>query len=324
MKYGFGFIRLALVVVYAFSISVAGSEAMSPTWTLATYLRSYRWIGHIYIGGIGAFVNVEQGGLLLNLLLLLGAAVACFVDATYDYSILIYLIKTFAGDFVAGKLDTLEWRLVLAFIFCMFLPILYTLEPAASVYVAAYSRILPLLFTVQLFCEYADAHYEQYLLVRHRYTFEILNVLLLLILNSRGGLQHLELRVVQVDLVICLCYRLSNLLIILAMQLSNVVNMLCLRMLGVVTGVQFLRVTDPELATTILKQCSSKGGTRLEILAIHSDLNSCLLCREGIGVLHSVRCVEADTVSTFFFQYQQGFPSYLLAANVSDTAGLDR
>jgi hypothetical protein len=264
-KYGFGLFRLFVVVLYAFSsLLVTNTEQREEapivtSWTLYEYFRSLRWLGHAYIGSIGAFVNVEQGGLVLNLALLAGAAAACFVDSSYDYSILIYLLKTFGGDFIAGKLDTFEWKIVLLFTFFLFLPLLYALEPQSADFVHVYSRILPLLFTIQLICEYADAHYEQYLLIRHRYSFEILNVVLIFTLSNLGNLHPMELRVVQVDLVVCLFYRLGNLIIILSKQFSNLVNMICLRLLGFLTGVSFLRVTDPELATAILKNCSNKG-----------------------------------------------------------------
>jgi len=54
-------------------------------------------------------------GLAFNMLLLLVAACLILLDLRRDYAILIYMCKTFSGDFIAGKLDTLEWRLVLLF-----------------------------------------------------------------------------------------------------------------------------------------------------------------------------------------------------------------
>jgi hypothetical protein len=52
-------------------------------------------------------VNVEVLPLVGNLGLLGGAAVLLVNDViTFDYAALVYLAKTFSGDFLAGKLDT--------------------------------------------------------------------------------------------------------------------------------------------------------------------------------------------------------------------------
>ena len=72
-------------------------------------------------------------------------------------------MKTFAGDQLAGKLDTAEWKLVLFFTFGCMVPWVYfasgSMDAAASAF-ALYARILPILFLVQAVCEYGDAHYE--------------------------------------------------------------------------------------------------------------------------------------------------------------------
>lgn len=52
-------------------------------------------------------VNVEVLPLEFNLALLGGAAAFLVHDVvTFDYAALVYLAKTFSGDFLAGKLDT--------------------------------------------------------------------------------------------------------------------------------------------------------------------------------------------------------------------------
>ena len=76
------------------------------------------------------------------------------------------------------------------------------------------------------------------------------------------NLQSHELLVLQIDLFICLFYRLSNVSIIIAIRFfdQNILNMLLLKFLGLLSGVKFLRVYDPEIASIILKQNSSKGN----------------------------------------------------------------
>jgi hypothetical protein len=52
-------------------------------------------------------VNVEVLPLFFNLALLGGAAAFLIYDVViFDYAALVYLAKTFSGDFLAGKLDT--------------------------------------------------------------------------------------------------------------------------------------------------------------------------------------------------------------------------
>ena len=94
---------------------------------LGAYLRSMRWAGHAYMGSIGAGVNVQVLGFVGNLAMLLAAAAFCVADATKDYSIIVYLAKTFSGDFLAGKLDTAEWKLVLFWTFGVLGPGLWVL-----------------------------------------------------------------------------------------------------------------------------------------------------------------------------------------------------
>jgi hypothetical protein len=151
VKYGFGVPRLLLVALFAFEVvprlflntdntdntdgltttsswfssSSSSSAAAAATAAghasdalrLAPYMLSTRWAGHAYLGSIGAGVNVQVLGFLGNLAMLLVAAAACIWDVSHDYSILVYLMKTFSGDQLAGKLDTPEWKLVLLFTF---------------------------------------------------------------------------------------------------------------------------------------------------------------------------------------------------------------
>ena len=112
-KYGWGVPRLALLTLFAFEVvprrflaASAPDAAAAESLALAPYLASMRWLGHAYMGSIGAGVNVQVLGFLGNLAMLLLAAAACVWDVSHDYSILVYLVKTFSGDQLAGKLDT--------------------------------------------------------------------------------------------------------------------------------------------------------------------------------------------------------------------------
>ena len=141
-KYGWGVPRLALVTLFAFEIVPRAFLAGSPApvdalvstplpftaeaaaapfapLTLVPYLQSLRWIAHAYTGSIGAGVNVQVLGLLGNLAIMAVAGRLCLWDLTKDISLVVYFLKTFCGDQLAGKLDTAEWKLVLAFTFAL-------------------------------------------------------------------------------------------------------------------------------------------------------------------------------------------------------------
>jgi hypothetical protein len=252
IKYGWGVVRLAAVVYVAFQVC-------TPGYTLAMYVASRRILAHAYIGGIGAYVNVEQGGLVLNVVLLLGAAACIAWDVVhFDYSLVVYLVKTFGGDFLAGKLDTLEWKLVLAFTVAVTAAV-SVWEPQAHAYAGAYARIAVVLFAAQVFCEYGDAHYEHWVFFRHRFSYEVTSLAALFLLP--GGLAPAELLVVQFDLFICWCYRLAN--AALVVRHSDVVSKAavkaCFAVLGALTGQTIEHVTDAAVASAVLKQFSNKG-----------------------------------------------------------------
>ena len=271
-KYGWGVPRLALLTLFAFEVvpryfldasgselnALAAAEAHPGDGTatyplrLGAYLRSLRWVGHAYMGSIGAGVNVQVLGFAGNLAMLLVAAAFCVADAAKDYSIIVYLAKTFSGDFLAGKLDTAEWKLVLFWTFGGLGPGLWVLaglgpgatggvdfratsgsfahsagvafdwETAAGAF-RPYARALPALFLIQTVCEFGDAHLEHHRVVgtffRHRYGFECFTLAAMTLpklASPLGGIRPRELRVAQHDLVICLFYRISNLCIIFA------------------------------------------------------------------------------------------------------------
>jgi hypothetical protein len=261
VKYGWGVPRLALLTLAAFqlapSLSAHASHA-APSLGLAPYLASRRWLTHAYLGSIGAAVNVKVHSFAVNLTLLLVAAAACIADARHDYAILVYLAKTFAGDFLAGKLDTREWRLVLLFVFGLFGPALWLLERDASSAYAPYSRVLPALFLIQAVCELGDNYLERFVFFRHRYAFEAASAALLLLTSPRPA----EIAVIQHDLVVCLFYRISNFVIIL--ERSGVIwvalRKACFWLFGALHGTPLVNVADVDTAMAVLRASDVKGA----------------------------------------------------------------
>ncbi len=287
MKYSLGTIRLFIIVLLSFAFNPAIDTVSSvigkifskfpstaleylivENTALTNYITSLRFLGHAYLGSIGALVNVEVGGKNVAFFLLMLAAFACFYDSIKfgDISMLIYLMKTFSGDFLAGKIDTQEWKAVFFFVFGVFTPSLIFFESSifdvnVLTHIEEYQRIFIVMFLIQFVCELGDAKLENVsgigIVFRHRYSFEILTLAVLFYLPN---LTNSEQFVIQVDLVACLFYRFSNFLTIWVMNLDFTwLNMLCLQGLGVATGVTYVRVTDPEIATAVLKQCTSKG-----------------------------------------------------------------
>ena len=259
LKYGFGSLRLLLIVILAFTweASIAPVQPSSLQSSLSQYLSSYRWILHIDIGAIGAIINTQQFSYNIHMLLLIQAGILLLYDIyLFDYTMVIYLLKTFGGDYLSGKIDTFEWKWVLAYTFGMILP--YSLVTIPQVEILSYIRILVFMFTVQFICEYGDNHWETWTLFRHRYSFEILTITLLIVTPS---LQNYEFRCIQYDLVICLSYRLSNFAI--CVLNSNFISRYFLKCLFTVTG-RYLQlniqiVDDPEIASLVLKHSSCKG-----------------------------------------------------------------
>lgn len=254
-KYGYGVLRLAAVVLIAFLSAPSGHGTAADA---LAYWHSWRWIGHAYIGIIGAAVNVSVVSLRTNLAMLAVAGAWCAWDVrAHDLSAVIYLMKTFGGDFFAGKLDTTEWKLVLLFVFGLFGPSVLYLQDSLHSFSASYLRILIVLFCLQLFCEYGDNHMEHYKFFRHRYSYEVTGLALVLLIP----LESHELAVVQYDMVICLFYRISNLIIIVLVNayMSKLFVAIALKLHSFVIGVPVVMVTDPELVSLVLRECNKKG-----------------------------------------------------------------
>ena len=294
-KYGWGVPRLALVTLFAFEIVPRAFLAGSPApvdalvstpppftakaaaapfapLTLVPYVQSLRWIAHAYTGSIGAGVNVQVLGLLGNLAIMAVAGGLCLWDLTKDISLVVYFLKTFCGDQLAGKLDTAEWKLVLAFTFALPLALWGAAgaNEAAFAMFLPYARIAPVLFAIQAVCEFGDAHLEYHPLIgkffRHRYGFEAFTLCALTMMP--GGVTAPELRVVQFDLVVCLFYRVANLAIILHKQgfvvaglahLAVTIRKVCFRVFGMLSGQRIVNVTDAEVATAVMRASDVKG-----------------------------------------------------------------
>jgi len=293
-KYGWGLPRLALVCLIAFELAPRASSAVSSASQAAAlgllpYLRSGRWIGHLYIGSIGAAVNVQIRSVAFNLCMLGGAAALILYDMRLDYAILIYMLKTFSGDFIAGKLDTLEWRLVLLFTGIVAVAAWHLEAANAPLAFQPYTRILPALATVQLICELGDAHLEHWSFFRHRYSFEMLSLLVLFGLH----LTPEEFLPIQHDLVICLGYRASNLAIILGRsgELMEASRRLAFHLLGLLSGTRIQVVSDVTVAMAVLRGSTVKGEALERLIA--SPAWAPVLSLESIdGPLHAVMIAD--------------------------------
>jgi hypothetical protein len=299
VKYGWGLLRLFLLCILAFELAPRLSAGVTSvdaarTLGLVSYLKSGRWFTHAYIGSIGAVVNVEVLGFISNLAMLFVAALLIIWDLRLDYSILVYMCKTFSGDFIAGKLDSTEWRLVLAFT-CSAATVAWRIEATGSKNAfEPYSRILPVLALIQLICELGDKHFEHWMFFRHRYSFELLNVAVLFGM----ALTPVELAPVQYDLIVCLFYRATNAVIILIVQsggMTLVLNRLAFRAFGCLKGMRLELVTDTETAMAVLRASSVKGRALERLIA--SPAWSPLLSLESIdGPLYHLMIADFHTL----------------------------
>ena len=73
-KYGWGLPRLVAVTWLAFEVAPLFAKETGALG-LGAYGASGRWLCHLYVGSIGAAVNVEIFSFYGNIVLLLGAAV---------------------------------------------------------------------------------------------------------------------------------------------------------------------------------------------------------------------------------------------------------
>jgi hypothetical protein len=270
-KYGYGVPRLLLLTLFAFALEPhqgGVQPALHPSFTAAPAtpalraafgaLSSPRWLVPAALGALGAGVNVNAlHPSVTASLLLLAAAGAVGHTLRYGPALAVYLAKTFAGDFIAGKLDTAEWLAVLGF----------TAALSAFVFASSYApvepygRIFALLFVVQTICELGDNYAENWKAFRHRYVFEVLTALLL-VATPGGHLEPHELAVIRTDLVACLFYRLANfgLCVVHSPYAWVAARKAAFTAFGVLRGTPMQNVTDPGLAMQVLKASDEKGA----------------------------------------------------------------
>jgi hypothetical protein len=157
-------------------------------------------VNMLILGVIGAIVNTQLFHQWLNILSLTSAGVYLLFQPHRSVYIHV-LTKTMVGDFAAGKLDTIEWKT----------GIIYVLMAWFVVQVTPSIIFLLVLSLLQFIVEFLDGYMEHYTIFRHRYFFEGFYLLLLHFVT----LSPYELSIIKADLVICLGYRVGNVLQIL-------------------------------------------------------------------------------------------------------------
>lgn len=203
-KYGWGAMRLVSITLFCLYY-----------FNLDGIIENYRYLSYVIIGGSGAIVNVNNkpNGKIYNMILLLICGINIGIDIyIYDAIVIVYLIKTMGGDFFASKLDTIEWQISGIFALLIAILSLFLMDDI----IVEYCRIFLVLFFMQIFCEYGDNHYEKYVFFRHRYSFEIIH---LLILFNLPNCTNIEKKLVILDLVACSAYRVFNYTIIVIVKL---------------------------------------------------------------------------------------------------------
>lgn len=198
-------------------------------------ISRYPWdraLLNVWFGAIGAIINTCALTFTANLGLLSIALLGIVRDVlVHDSATAWYLLKTTAGDALAGKLDSPEWRICLAVIASIAAAVAawagadpLWLESAglpsstsAATSIAEHTRIFLVLAAVQFVCEFGDARMDQFVFFRHRYSYELLTAAVIVLLPLAAH----ERRVVDVDLVCCLSYRAFNYALIVLRQLSR-------------------------------------------------------------------------------------------------------
>ena len=275
-KYGYGVPRLLLLTLFSFALQPHSSHswpALHPSFTAASATPAVlaalsvaaapRWLVPAALGALGAAVNVRAAPPgLTAALLALAASGAVAHTLRHGPALVVYLAKTFAGDFIAGKLDTAEWLAVLGFTAALSAAVFATSFAPAEPYV----RVFGTLFVVQTICELGDNYAENWKAFRHRYVFEVLTTLLLV---ATPRLAPHELDVIRTDLVACLFYRLANfwLCVVHSPHAWVAARKACFTAFGVLRGTPMQNVTDPGLAMQVLKVSDEKGAARERYVA---------------------------------------------------------
>jgi len=198
IKYGFGLVRMGLML---FFIKINSN-----------FISLERLLVYIYLGFIGAIVNVKIFNFNINMMLLTIGGVFC-INHIYmiDSIILLCLAKTFVGDIIAGKIDTIEWKSAVLFTLISLI-IHFTINFQHHLFFSYECfNIFITISLIQLITELGDNYLEHYIFFRHRYSFELMTLVALYMFD----LNEFAKLIIFYDLIMCFCYRLSNFLMIL-------------------------------------------------------------------------------------------------------------
>ena len=99
-KYGYGSLRLLIIVLLSFCLKSRYNmkDSAFPMISfdfdfinngLYAYYKSFRWAAHVYIGIIGAIVNVKITNFYINTTLLVVAGCFCIYDV-YVYVLILF------------------------------------------------------------------------------------------------------------------------------------------------------------------------------------------------------------------------------------------
>ena len=197
VKYGFGFIRLfILLIILAYTDKGFEFEKIG---------NLNRWFIYIFFAIFGACLNVELFGFYTEKIFLI--FIFCFVkyELSFDYTIILYATKTFIPDFFASKLDRTIWKVLLilsatAFLICFMLP------NQNGISIMDLDSLWILMALGQLFCELGDQHLEHFIFFRHRYCFEY-SMLIIWYYMPYSISSEEERRLFYFDMVAALSYR---------------------------------------------------------------------------------------------------------------------
>ncbi len=202
-KYGFGTIRLFLLLLLLMRLQPSAQT---------------RWNSLINYGIFGV------GGALLNLhalstiyqifiLVILGTSFVKQYLSGPGAVLVLYFLKTVVGDWCAGKLDQKLWfrSLTVAAVIWVALSQFAALLPDGQELVQILREHV-IIFCLHAFCHFlcetGDNSYEDIKFFRHRYTYDLLSLLLFVTYNYSSSSYNREL--VICDMIASLSYRFTN------------------------------------------------------------------------------------------------------------------
>lgn len=152
-----------------------------------------------YIGFFGSLINTKIIGLLGSIISISFIIVYCTLWFGSDIKLLIYALKTFLGDFITKKITISEFCIIFGLI-----SILNGLKFINGTLSIDYSNISIFLkmFIIHIICEYGDNNLERYIFFRHRYSYDLLNMLLYWSISEK--------EILMTDIIISFFYRFFN------------------------------------------------------------------------------------------------------------------